>query len=78
MKLAVLGGGGVRSPFLAKSIALGARSIGITETVFMDIDEEKLFIYQKQRNSSNPRRATCLGLGRHSLTNEVSHSRSLY
>ena len=45
MKLAVLGGGGVRSPFLAKSIALGARSIGITETVFMDIDEEKLFIY---------------------------------
>ena len=47
MKLAVLGGGGVRSPFLAKSIALGARSIGITETVFMDIDEEKLFIYGK-------------------------------
>ena len=47
MKLAVLGGGGVRSPFLAKSIALGARNIGITETVFMDIDEEKLFIYGK-------------------------------
>lgn len=47
MKLAVLGGGGVRSPFLAKSIALGAADTGITETVFMDIDEEKLFIYGK-------------------------------
>lgn len=47
MKLAVLGGGGVRSPFLAKSIALGANETGITETVFMDIDEEKLNIYGK-------------------------------
>ena len=47
MKLAVLGGGGVRSPFLAKSIALGAREIGITETVFMDNNEEKLFTYGK-------------------------------
>lgn len=47
MKLAVLGGGGVRSPFLAKSIALGAKETGITEVVFMDIDEEKLFIYGK-------------------------------
>lgn len=47
MKLAVLGGGGVRSPFLAKSIALGAEETGITEVVFMDIDEEKLSIYGK-------------------------------
>lgn len=47
MKLAVLGGGGVRSPFLAKSIALGAAQTGITQTVFMDIDEEKLSIYGK-------------------------------
>lgn len=47
MKLAVLGGGGVRSPFLAKSIALGADGTGITETVFMDIDEQKLMIYGK-------------------------------
>ena len=47
MKLAVLGGGGVRSPFLAKSIALGAKEIGITETVFMDNNEEKLFTYGK-------------------------------
>ncbi len=47
MKLAVLGGGGVRSPFLAKSIALGAADTGITETVFMDTDIEKLNIYGK-------------------------------
>ncbi len=47
MKLAVLGGGGVRSPFLAKSIALGAKETGITEVVFMDIDEEKLYTYGK-------------------------------
>lgn len=47
MKLAVLGGGGVRSPFLAKSIALGAAETGITETVFMDIDAQKLSIYGK-------------------------------
>lgn len=47
MKLAVLGGGGVRSPFLAKSIALGAKETGITETVFMDINEEKLYNYGK-------------------------------
>ena len=31
----------------AKSIALGAADTGITETVFMDIDEEKLYIYGK-------------------------------
>lgn len=47
MKLAVLGGGGVRSPFLAKSIALGADETGITEVVFMDTDDEKLSIYGK-------------------------------
>lgn len=47
MKLAVIGGGGVRSPFLAKSIALGAEETGITEVVFMDIDAEKLFIFGK-------------------------------
>lgn len=47
MKLAVLGGGGVRSPFLAKSIALSAKELDITEVVFMDTDSEKLFIYGK-------------------------------
>lgn len=47
MKLAVIGGGGVRSPFLAKSIVSNASSIGIDEIVFMDIDEEKLNIFGK-------------------------------
>ncbi len=47
MKLAVLGGGGVRSPFLAKSIAVGAQETGIDSVVFMDNNEEKLNIYGK-------------------------------
>lgn len=45
MKLTVLGGGGVRSPFLAKSIAYNAHRIGVTEVVFMDTDRQKLAIY---------------------------------
>ena len=45
MKLTVLGGGGVRSPFLAKSIAYNTHRIGITEVVFMDTDERHLAIY---------------------------------
>lgn len=45
MKLAVIGGGGVRSMFLAKSIAGKAKALGITELVFMDNNEEKLRIY---------------------------------
>lgn len=45
MKFTVLGGGGIRSPFLAKSIACCAREIGITEIVFMDISRDKLDIY---------------------------------
>lgn len=40
MKLTVLGGGGVRSPFLAKSIAYNAHRIGVTEVVFMDTDRQ--------------------------------------
>ncbi len=47
MKLAVIGGGGVRSMFLAKSIADRAATMGITELVFMDNDEKKLNIYGK-------------------------------
>ena len=47
MKLAVLGGGGVRSPFLAKSLAVGAADAGIDEVVFMDIDRNKLSKYGK-------------------------------
>ena len=45
MKLAVIGGGGVRSMFLAKSIAQRAKALHITELVFMDNDEKKLRIY---------------------------------
>lgn len=47
MKLAVIGGGGVRSMFLAKSIAGRAEKMGITELVFMDNNEQKLNIYGK-------------------------------
>ena len=47
MKIAVLGGGGVRSPFLAKSLALSSADVGLTEVSFMDIDKEKLYIYGK-------------------------------
>ena len=45
MKLAVLGGGGVRSMFLAKSIAQRSEELSIDELVFMDIDTEKLSVY---------------------------------
>ena len=45
MKLAVLGGGGVRSPLLAKSIVNRAESLNIRQIVFMDDDGEKLRIY---------------------------------
>ena len=45
MKLTVLGGGGVRSPFLAKSLTNKAKELGITKITFMDNDEEKLKIY---------------------------------
>lgn len=47
MKLAVIGGGGVRSMFLAKSIAGRAEKMGIKELVFMDNNEQKLNIYGK-------------------------------
>lgn len=47
MKLAVIGGGGVRSMFLAKSIAQRAAELGIDRLVFMDNDREKLDIYGK-------------------------------
>ncbi|MBR4240729.1 MAG: 6-phospho-beta-glucosidase [Eubacterium sp.] len=47
MKLAVIGGGGVRSMFLAKSISQKAEKLGIDKLVFMDNDEEKLNIYGK-------------------------------
>jgi len=45
MKLAVLGGGGVRSPMLAKSLVSNAKELNIDEIVFMDNDPEKLKIF---------------------------------
>ncbi len=45
MKLTVIGGGGVRSMFLAKSIAQKAAPLGMDELVFMDSNEKKLQIY---------------------------------
>lgn len=47
MKLTVIGGGGVRSMFLAKSIAQRAQELKITTLVFMDNNEKKLNIYGK-------------------------------
>lgn len=45
MKLSVIGGGGVRSMFLAKSIAQRAKPLGISELAFMDTDRAKLDIF---------------------------------
>lgn len=45
MKLTVIGGGGVRSLFLAKSIAQKADPLHIDQLVFMDNDPKKLEIY---------------------------------
>lgn len=38
MKMAVIGGGGVRSPLLARSIAYHAQKIHLNQAVFMDND----------------------------------------
>ncbi|HGM5488480.1 TPA: glycoside hydrolase [Serratia fonticola] len=45
MKLTVLGGGGVRSAFLAKSLAYNAHRIGLKEVVFLDNCKENLAIF---------------------------------
>lgn len=45
MKITVIGGGGVRSMFLAKSIAQKAERLKIDELCFMDNNAEKLRIY---------------------------------
>ncbi|MDE6384773.1 MAG: 6-phospho-beta-glucosidase [Eubacterium sp.] len=45
MKIAVIGGGGVRSMFLAKSIAQKAERLQIDELCCMDNNEKKLKIY---------------------------------
>ncbi len=55
MKLSVIGGGGVRSMFLAKSIAQKAEQLNIDELVFMDNDEKKLGIYGKMAGEVSKR-----------------------
>lgn len=47
MKLSVIGGGGVRSPFLAKSLVSNAKSIQVDQIVFMDINQQKLDLFGK-------------------------------
>ena len=47
MKIAVIGGGGVRSIFLAKSLMQQAKRLGIKHIVFMDNDSRKLNIFGK-------------------------------
>lgn len=47
MKITVIGGGGVRSMFLAKSIAQKAERLHIDELCFMDNNKTKLDIYGK-------------------------------
>lgn len=47
MKITVIGGGGVRSMFLAKSLAQSSEELGFKEIVFMDNDVQKLNIYGK-------------------------------
>ena len=65
MKLAVIGGGGVRSMFLAKSIAAKAQALNISELVFMDNNEKKLNIYGKMAKTVSEKLAPGL---RFSLT----------
>ncbi len=45
MKITVLGGGGVRSPLLARTLIKRAKSLNIDNILFMDNDEEKLRVY---------------------------------
>lgn len=45
MKITVIGGGGVRSMFLAKSIAQKAKELSVDELCFMDNNAQKLNIY---------------------------------
>ena len=45
MKLTVLGGGGVRSAFLAKSLAYNAHRIGLKEVVFLDSSADNLAVF---------------------------------
>ncbi|MGL5698780.1 MAG: glycoside hydrolase [Kluyvera sp.] len=64
MKLTVLGGGGVRAPYLAKTLALQSKELALTEICLMDINEEKLAIYgglaQAIVHQINPQLQVCL------------------
>ena len=46
MKITVIGGGGVRSMFLAKSIAQKAEKLKIDELCFMDNNKEFTAVWQ--------------------------------
>ena len=61
----------MRSPFLAKSLALGAEATGITETVFMDINAQKLSLYGKIAKGIAARIAPTL---RFSLTTDAEEA----
>lgn len=64
MKLTVLGGGGVRAPYLAKTLALQSTELALTEICLMDINEEKLAVYgrlaQEIVAKINPELTVCL------------------
>ena len=55
MKITVIGGGGVRSMFLAKSLAQCSRELGIDHVVFMDNDPKKLNIYGRMAQQTAKR-----------------------
>jgi 6-phospho-beta-glucosidase len=65
MKVTVLGGGGFRAPMLARSLACGAKEIGIDEVVLYDTSEPRLRMISdvlgamdEERGEAPPRRTT--------------------
>ena len=45
MKMSLIGGGGVRTPYFVESLAKYAETLGVTRLTLMDNDEEKLTTY---------------------------------
>ena len=45
MKMSLIGGGGVRTPYFVESLAKYAEALGVTQLTLMDSDEEKLTTY---------------------------------
>lgn len=45
MKMSLIGGGGVRTPYFVESLAKYAEALGVTRLTLMDNDEEKLTTY---------------------------------